>query len=114
MASPTPPKRLRSSLRAAYGLVPSSSPGGRGAATKEDSLAAEALISLCADSSGDTGPCAEPGAKAASAPDAAAVDAVAEARGVLAAGGAKHVQVGLARLCEATRSSLSIIVLQKS
>jgi hypothetical protein len=98
VVSPTPPKRLRSSLCANFGTVPSRAPDGRGAATDEESLAAEALISLCTDSSGDAGPCPEPVAEAASVLDAAAGfggNRAAEARDALTAGGGKPLQVGL-------------------
>ncbi|BDA41728.1 probable regulatory protein viviparous-1 at N-terminal half [Coccomyxa sp. Obi] len=59
----TPTKRLRSSLRASLSAVQADDR----CTTEEDSLAAEALVSLCADSSGTAGaPCAERGAEAAS------------------------------------------------
>ena len=89
----TPTKRLRSSLRAGFAAVHSGAPG----ATAEDSLAAEALISLCADSSGDAAAhaCAELGTEAASAPAAAAFEASAGgAWDAEPVGGARPLQVG--------------------
>ncbi len=57
-----PTKRLRSSLRASLSAVH----GDDECTTEEDSLAAEALISLCADSCGiASAPCEERGSEAA-------------------------------------------------
>lgn len=59
----TPTKRLRSSLRASLSALQADDR----CTTEEDSLAAEALVSLCADSCGTaTAPRAERGAEAAS------------------------------------------------
>ncbi len=47
----TPTKRLRSSLRPSFSATASGTAGG-GGNSEEDSLAAEALVSLCANSGG--------------------------------------------------------------
>lgn len=73
----TPTKRLRSSLRASLSAVQADDR----CTTEEDSLAAEALVSLCADSCGiAAAPCAERGAEAASTP--AGAPAVASVGGI--------------------------------